>query len=244
MNFGSPLTNVTMTSTTIVTFDHTLRQSHWTTTSTILHIQDWISNIEATFTNRLVIFCPTLNIEKRIKYSIPINRLVNSIRHDLKPQVAGSSQIYLGAAKAEWSQSGDGNRCEAIRRNTMTCAINICVLFDDTNLQDKKEFEFGTSTCNAPYRQLQESGEGAFATSLYSTLRCSFSPVLLLEYRCRESPHSSLSHWIKMSTQNAVMEVWNPYFRYGCLLLFLTNRKLKGSESFAITNVYPALTGF
>ena len=62
----------------------------------------------------------------------------------------------------------------------------------------KIEFEFGPSTCKAPYRQLHESGEleEPFASPLYiSSMGISFSSTVLpslLEYCRRETPDLSL----------------------------------------------------
>ena len=141
----------------------------------------WILRIGATFTNRFVIFW-TIKRANTL-----IDALVNSIAsrpQNLKPQVAGPGRICRGEANTEIAKW----RLES-SRGVQEKHSN---LFLDRDLQKKIEFEFGPSTCKAPYRQLHESGEEPFASPLYiSSMGISFSSTVLpspLEYRRRETP--------------------------------------------------------
>ena len=99
-------------------------------------------SIGAAFTNRLVIFCPTLNNEKgeysnrrrrQFNASLPQD-LVNS-NHKLRVRVK-----YVEERLRMRSQNGVWNSCEATGR-TRNTATRFCVLFD-TDAQKKIGFRF------------------------------------------------------------------------------------------------------
>lgn len=92
-------------------------------------------------------------------------------------------------------------------------SATICAIFVSSSTQISKRkigFEFGPSTCKAPYQQLQESGEGAFVTPLYSNPRCAspFHQNFFRNIAVENHQIISSCHGIKISSRKAVIEVW------------------------------------
>ena len=127
------------------------------------------------------------------KTNTPIDGQVNSKHHDLK---ASSLKLrardkYVEEKLRQRTQNGDWNPCEVTRRNTKT------YLSCPFRQRSPKVigFEFGPSTFNVSYRQLQENVKEHFPLPFIQFLEVhSFSPVLpcLLEYRRRKTPNLCL----------------------------------------------------